>query len=297
MRVLIHTWYAPAVCLVLISLLLLAPFAGQAEGDLVGFSVAPVLSENQRPQTQAYFDLQMKPGATQTLHVFISNLSDEDLYVRIEAVTPTTGTNGVIEYKPQTAAPTADGPSFSTLAEVAEDQLMIPAQQSLQASIMVTLPKEAYDGVLFGAIRVTKLLPHEIDPTAAQQNKGLAIHNQYTYAIGVVIRTAADDPAPDFALTSVSAERFEYTEALIYTLRNLKPLLINPMSITLAVYHGAEVIAEATNLNVKMTPEGEMQYVLYWPGEKPAPGEYSTILHIEYLEESWTFEETFQIDA
>lgn len=281
--------------LLVASIMLCLPGTVGAE-DVVGYTVAPILPENQQDFTHAYFDLRMAPGQQQVLQVEIINTSSEEMHARIELVTPYTGENGVIEYAPDGQPQDHTLPLFTDIAETAESQVAVAAGESLLVDVTVTMPETAYAGELFGAIRVTKMLPHEIDPdAAAQSGEGVMLHNQFTYAIGVLLTTTDEVVKPAFSLESVTFERVHYRNAVALRIRNTQPLLINPMKVEVSIYHGDEVILETVHETAKITPESSMPYILYWPDDELEEGTYRSMVTLAYEGETWQFEQEFQV--
>ncbi|MFB5308698.1 DUF916 domain-containing protein [Enterococcus casseliflavus] len=63
-----------------------------------GFSVRPILSENQVNSEVGYFDLNLEPGESQTLSLELRNMSDEEINLSISVHTAFTNVSGVVEY-------------------------------------------------------------------------------------------------------------------------------------------------------------------------------------------------------
>ncbi|AYG00404.1 DUF916 domain-containing protein [Lactococcus allomyrinae] len=123
--------------------------SAQAE-ESVGFSVTPVLEENQIESGLGYFNLLLKPNQNQTLKFDISNSSDSEIKVSTSFGTAFTGNAGNVLYTP---TETEMDPSLKINikdyvhlpAEVA-----VPAHSKVTVSAEVTMPKTTFKGVIAG---------------------------------------------------------------------------------------------------------------------------------------------------
>ena len=80
--------------------LLVAAFvlALTASANSGGFSVSPVMPENQNPQSSGYFDLNVSPDQQQELVINVTNTSDVEITVLMNLFPATTNRNGIVDY-------------------------------------------------------------------------------------------------------------------------------------------------------------------------------------------------------
>ena len=89
------------ICISLTIVILLASaiaLAGTAGASAGGFSVSPVMPDNQNPESRGYFDLRVSPGQKQELTVTISNSGSEEIGVSLNLLTVSTNINGIVDY-------------------------------------------------------------------------------------------------------------------------------------------------------------------------------------------------------
>ena len=69
------------------------------ENEAIGYSVAPVIPDNQLGDTSSYFDIRVEPNQEQTIQVELRNDSTEDKTVQAQLANATTNINGLVVYE------------------------------------------------------------------------------------------------------------------------------------------------------------------------------------------------------
>ena len=272
-------------------------FAAESAGT--GFYVRAVLPENQVDTGVTYFDLKMLQGQTQMLEVQVVNETDKEIAIEVKTISASTNRGGVIDYQTPDIRDTTLAHPFSELAKPQTDLLSIPAYSTASAFVSVTMPEEEYDGVVLGGLVFTR------NPQTAEGNQeGVSLQNAFSYVIGVKLTETDVLVAPDFELDRVAAETVNYQPAMVHILRNKNAAIAKGISLTAVVRDSnGRTVAEVERQNVDMAPNSVMPWAVT-PGagveENPPsaelqPGEYSTLVTLEYEGEVWRFEQNFTI--
>lgn len=274
-----------------------AAFAAESAGT--GFYVRAVLPENQMDTGVTYFDLEMLQGQTQTLEIQVVNETNEEIAIEVKTISASTNRGGVIDYQtPDIRDKTLTYP-FSELAKPESDRLNIPAYGTISAFVSVTMPEEEYDGVVLGGLVFTRK-----PQTAEGDKEGVSLQNAFSYVIGVKLTETDVFVAPDFELDRVAGETVNYQPAMVHILRNKNAAIAKGINLTAVVRDSnGRTVAEAKQQNVDMAPNSVMPWAVTPgagvednpPSAELQPGEYSTLVTLEYEGEVWRFEQNFTI--
>ena len=140
------------------------------------FSVAPILPDNQVGDA-SYFDILVAPGKTYPLNLQVHNQSDQVKTLHIALNPARTNLYGQLDYQNKTANKLS-GPNLPELLTGKEEVRLEPNETKI-ITYQLTLPKEAFSGVLIGAFVIQ-------DTTKKTETDG--IKNQFVYQIGLKVR-------------------------------------------------------------------------------------------------------------
>lgn len=252
-----------------------------------GFYVQAVIPENQRDKSLTYFDLFMQPNARQTLTIQIINEGDETIHVSSSAISASTSSSGLIDYKtPDIWDETLRYP-FSELADIRQPDIAIPPGSSMPAEIDVTMPPEPFDGVILGGIVITRV--DEIDKNTDNVSRiGSTIYNDYSYIVGVKLSETETAVDPTFEILSVSPEAVDYRPAIVHYLRNREAAIVKNMDVRLAIHktgqseavlHDQWTIDMAPNSVIKLPSYNELSTGNYESTLTLSTGDNTTVLH------------------
>lgn len=290
------------VCVFMLTLPLGSGAKSDTVNNTVGFTVKAVIPQNQIDSSVTYFDLFMKPEKKQTLKVYVYNQADQDIYIQASAISASTSSNGIIDYKtPDILNETLLHP-FAQLAEIEHPRLLIKANQHAIVYVDVTMPEEPYDGVVLGSIVITKELEEPLNtsqptpdptPTPAAQN-GAAITNQYSYIIGVKL-TMTDTPvSPDFELLQVVPQLVYYRPAITHSILNNQPLIIKGMKMELAITNSdTNEIVLQTDKIIDMAPNSVIDFPARLERGSLPSGNYISHVTLTLDDKEWLFEKAF----
>ena len=260
-----------------------------------GFSVSLVLPENQRPTGSAFFDLLVSPGQEQDLVIRITNSSDIDADMRVDVITASTSIHGEINYSDR------GGLMDETLQFSLEDLMQwplepvrVPAGETVEVPIRLSVPMEPFDGILLGAINVVR------EVTQEERDAAGAIVNQFGFitAVRLVQSENADNIPADFVLGDVEAKLTNGRASVVAQIRNVQPRFIRGASASMEIFaQGSRtpvIIYEMQRL--EMAPNSIFQYSFVdHDGRGVQAGDYTAIITLTYEDRTWSWEQDFTI--
>ena len=266
-----------------------------AATSTVGFSITPVLPENQQQNGSTFFDLLVYPGQEQDLVVVVHNENPDDIIVLVEAVTASTNRNGDVDYtsKKATMDETLQIP-LEEMITIPQTHYTVPADSSLPISVTLNVPEQPFDGIVLGSIRVLKEITEE------ERAAGGMIVNQFAYVVAVRLAQSRDagNIQPDFALGEVTAELVNHRASIVAQIRNPTPRLSSGTNVTATIYpKGSDQSIFSYDMpDVSFAPNSifNLSFVDR-AGYGIEAGEYTAKVCVEYLGETWDFERDFTI--
>ena len=262
----------------------------------VGFSITPILPENQQNDS-SFFDLLVYPGQVQDLVVLVHNESSDDIVVLVEAVTASTNRNGDVDYTSKQA--TMDETlqiSLEDIITIPQTHYTIPANSDIPVSVRLNTPDQPFDGIILGSVRVLKEVTEEERAAAGM------IVNQFAYVTAVRLAQSSNASGiqPDFALGDVTAELVNHRASIVAQIRNPQPRLSSGASVTSTIYSkGSDnPIFEYNMQSVSFAPNSifNLSFVDR-EGYGIEAGEYTAKISVEFRGETWDFEKDFVITA
>lgn len=283
-----------ALITVLISLF---PVSGSAEEANLNFYVTPEFPNSQVEGSNSYFDLNLEPGATESLYLTLQNASDEPIQVQITPHTAYTNVHGVVEYGKDAEEP--DGTLTHSLDEVIESPEVIDLAGNETKTIDVALhmPADYFDGFLAGGLRISEV--KEETEEAPTDEEGVAIKNEFAYVIGVVVSNSRDAVKPDLELLDVFADQLNYRNVISATIQNFTPTFVNRMAVEATVQRVGEddILYEASEEMMQMAPNSHFDFPISLEGDRFVAGEYLLKLKATSGEEEWSWEREFTIET
>ena len=258
-----------------------------------GFSVSPILPENQVQGTRGFFDLLVSPDQRQELEITINNSNNEEIVVSVEAITATTNRNGIINYTTPALSDESLRYPFSELAVISEELVTIPANSSKIVPVFVTVPDEQFDGIILGSIRVLK------DLTEEEKATGGTIVNRYSYVVAVRLQQNYNEIAAEFLLGNVEATLVNHRASVEANIRNPQPKLVKGVEAAAQIYPKGsdETIFESFKEEVDFAPNSIFPFSLIdEAGYGLRPGEYLAKIQLAYEGRTWEFEQEFEIN-
>jgi len=246
-----------------------------AQASEFNFAVDPIIPENQLDKKLTYFDLKMDKGTQQTLNVQLRNDTDKDITVEASINSATTNLNGVVEYSANKIKP--DESLKYNLKDYAkiDGNITLAKHTEKEVPISVTMPKEAFDGVMAGGITF-KEKNDDSKADSADKDKGLSIKNEYSYVVALLLRQNTTDVQPDLKLKTVEPDQVNARNVINIGLQNPKSAYLNQLNIDAAIYEkgSTEVLYKSQKDGMQMAPNSHFSYPISLNGEKLKAGKY-----------------------
>ncbi|MCL2279419.1 MAG: DUF916 and DUF3324 domain-containing protein [Oscillospiraceae bacterium] len=262
-----------------------------------GFSVTPVLPENQVPDSLGFFDLMVKPGMEQTIQIIITNTTSEELSVSTVTFTPTTNINGIIDYgSPGTPDETLTT-DFADIAIPERDITVLSPGETRYLSIDISIPDEGFDGIILGAINTINNITDEQLAEAA--NTGTII-NRFTFAIAVRLQIGAEEAEPQLVFGGISTRLINHRAAIVAEIRNPLPRITRDVIASAAVYRQGENLPILTREDIEVEFAPHSVFPLAFVDEAGVglgEGLYTALIRLERDGKVWEFNEDFEILA
>lgn len=277
------------------------PVAGQstsqpvADSD-IGFYVKALLPANQTDRKLSYFDLKMEPHQSQTLEVEVVNRNAAPIEVSVAAVSASTTTGGVLDYRTLDVRDETLKISFEDIAVVREKVVKVPGGGSAKAKVDIQMPGQSYDGVILGGVLLEKIPPERTLPESGAQ--GPDIRNVYGYAVAAVLRETNAKVGPDFEVVAVTPATVDNQVAAVHCIRNRNAAVVKDMALNAVIYReGSEQpVAKLARDGIDMAPNSVMDLAVF-PGEGKLPaGLYTSVLELRHGGRKWEFTLTFELD-
>ena len=279
----------PTALILMVAVLCISVFAAS------GFSVSLVLPNNQRPTGSSFFDILVHPGQEQDLIIRIINSSETDADMRVDVITASTSLRGEINYSDR------GGLMDETLQFSLEDLMQwplepvnVPAGETVEVPIKLSVPMEPFDGILLGAINIVR------EVTQEERDAAGAIVNQFGFitAVRLVQSENAENIPADFALGDIEAKITHHRAAIVAQIRNVQPKFIRGASVSMEIFaQGSRVpifIDEIESL--EMAPNSIFSYSFVdREGRGIQAGDYTAIITLTYEDRTWSWEQDFTI--
>lgn len=291
-------WKRDTTCLWTLLILVLFPLSAQAQDSHLSFYVTPEFPESQVEGSESYFDLNLAPGAKDSVGLTLQNAGSEPIQVQITPHTAYTNVHGVVEYGKDAEAP--DTSLVHSLADLIEasETIDLAGNETKTIQIPLHMPADAFEGFLAGGLRITEVKKDE-DETPANQGEGVAIKNEFAYVVGVVVSNSRDSVQPDLDLLDVFADQLNYRNVISATIQNFTPTFVNRLAVEATVQRVGEeeVLYEASEEGMQMAPNSHFHFPISLEGGRFQSGDYLLKLTATSGEEEWTWEQEFTIDA
>lgn len=275
----------------------LFPMVGHAEEESLNFYVEPVFPESQLEGNGSYFDLRLDPGQKETLTLRLSNIDSEVRTIQITPHTAYTNVHGVVEYGKNAENP--DPTLHYSLDELIEapESIMLEANESRVIELPLTMPDEAFEGMLAGGLRISEV--QEDSNIDESTGEGVAVKNEFSYVVGVLVSNDRTSIEAELDLIDVFADQLNYRNVISATLQNSTSTFINRLEVEASVQKegDAEVLYEANKEQMQMAPNSHFDFPISLNGARFQSGDYILTMMARSGEEEWEWTYPFTIEA
>lgn len=240
------------------------------------FAVTPKASQNQIDKEKTYFDLLLAPGQKDTLVVDLRNDTDKEVTVKADINSATTNDNGVVEYSKNEVKhdPTL---KFNLKDYVeAPETITLKPQSAAEYKVNIHMPDETFDGVIAGGITFSEKNPDESTSSSEKNTKGLAIKNEYSYVIALLMRQTKENGDPDLVLNSVDPNQRNARNVIQGNLQNPKATFLNQLATktTITKVSDTKVLYADEQRGLQVAPNSNFNLSVPLKGDRLKAGKY-----------------------
>lgn len=282
------------------------------------FAVTPITPENQIDKSKTYFDLKMTPNQKETIYVQLQNDLAREVKVDVSVNSATTNTNVIVEYGKNKIKP--DKSLHYDLKELvkAPKQVTLKPHSALQVPFELTMPQEKFDGVMAGGITF-KEAKEEAKKEDSSEGKGLAIENEYSYVVALLMRQSENAVAPNLVLHKVGPDQINARNVILANVQNDQMTYINQVTIDAEITKKGDshVLYKENKESLQVAPNTNFDFPVSLKGEPLEPGTYHLKMTVNgnkdadgeftrgkdkegqpvHYANQWVFEKDFTIDG
>lgn len=268
-------------------LLVLVGFSGKVFADEMDYTVIPLFSENQVPETTSYFELILKPQTQETIHLEITNFLPEAKAFSLEVNEAITNSNGVLDYIRKIPQDTTLAYPMSELVSLPE-QVEVGSQESLIVPITIDMPAAEFAGILLGGIVVKPVEPAE---------EAGPVVNHYTHTIAIVLNGEPLNQELELRLQNIEISQRNFRNVIYLDIQNPLSLIINDLEVNVEVRRAGEerVIYEQSKADMRMAPNSTMAFPVEIRDHFTS-GDYEAQITLLAENQTWLFTENFTIE-
>lgn len=241
------------------------------------FAVTPKPSENQIDKQKTYFDLLLAPNQEETLTVDLRNDTAEEVVVEAQINRATTNDNGVVEYSKN------DIKADQTLKYDLKDYVEAPAeitlkpQSAAEYKVKIHMPNEEFAGVIAGGITFKEKNAEQANVSSDKNDKGLAIKNEYSYVVALLMRQTTENGNPDLKLQSVKPNQRNARNVIQGNLQNPNATYLNQLATktTITKKGSLEALYTDEQSKMQMAPNSNFNLSVPLKGDRLKAGTYT----------------------
>lgn len=258
------------------------------------FGVRPILPENQASDA-SYFDIELERSQEQILELELVNDLDEAIKAEVEVNPAVTNGNGVMTYDGSIEPISSTHKlNYSSVVEVIDSEVEIPANSTELIEIKVTAPEESFDGTIISGIQVS-LLPNE-----KTEDEEATFQNRYAYVIGLNISEKGNDTGvePEIVLHSAQVEEYLTRPALMMNFENLSASHASGTEFIATIYKASDLdnpVEEYSINHFSVSPFYQFNVPFVFYEEMLEAGDYVVKVTMENEDHSFEFEEAFTV--
>ncbi|MBO0477334.1 DUF916 and DUF3324 domain-containing protein [Vagococcus sp. DIV0080] len=272
----------------------------KADGNMA-VSVNAILPENQHNKEVTYYDLRMTPGQKQELEFELNNPSDKDETVKIEINNGTTNDSGSIDYSDRGKEYKRDNSLKLALSDVATapDKVVVKKNSKETIKIKLDMPKEEFDGMIIGGIRVSKA--DEEDSKDESSGGGMQIKNKVAYTVGLNLSENDKEVKAELDLIKVFPGQTGGRNVVKANVQNNQPQLLEEIEYKAHVTKKGqtEVLHKSSVENYRFAPNSNFNFDISWESQPFRSGDYTLFMTAESKAtgQKWEWKEDFKITA
>lgn len=264
-------------------------FAETSDNQQTSFAVEVIQPETQVDKSVSYFYFKAEPSQEQTLKTKLTNKTDHEVTVLVDVTDAGTNYHGNVDYFMVNPMLSLDKETkISTMVTSKEKEVVLKPNEEKIIELDVKTPKEEFEGIRLGGVSFKE-----------KQEEQNGVTNTYKYLMSLVM---TEDLQPhnrkgDLILNQVEAKLHNGQKAVVSTLKNPEPFLIEKLDIStnLTKKSSGEQIAANTYTDVTVAPNSTYELLTYLGLESLKPGVYVMEIHGKNEEREWAWTEEFEI--
>lgn len=271
--------------------------AGTEGVQAVRVSVVPVINKYQVNKNTGFYDLEMQPGQKTELAMRLINNDTKPVTLNVQTTAASTSMMGQIQYSDvkQTYDPTLAHP-LPNLVTIPKkyQKITIPAAKIATYHLPLTMPKQAFNGIILGAVRVQP---------DTKNTKKAGITNTYAYSVAVRLSNGKST-LPDLKMPSVTTSSESGETHVEPKFQNPKAAMLRNGTLDMRVTkQGQNRTLKSMQLNQSsVAPNSNFKARIPWNGAI-APGDYT--MHATYTstdpafaaKKVWHFTRNFHVST
>lgn len=269
------------VSMILLVILLAIGFSNKVfaeDENASGFSVTPILSENQTSDITSFFDINWVPDQSERIGLRVVNKSNTEKKVSISVNKARTNSNGIVDYSdPRSVEDDKEMYKIQNLVSF-EEELVIPANSSKEVFADIRIPMGDFNGILMGGIHVVEKI----------ETNGTGISNVVAYNIPIVIRGNIDQ-RPEPSILFSNPELIEKTKnkfVISITINNERENLLKDVQAEVNIKDKKNQILDTKKSSLDITPATQFQYHIDLT-HNYSPGEYTAVIKLSHKDNTW----------
>ncbi|EOL46406.1 DUF916 and DUF3324 domain-containing protein [Enterococcus caccae] len=279
-------------------LLLIFPnhsLAAGKEPDPLGFVVQAIRPDTQLEINKSYFFIETKPDESQVLKVKVKSTQNEPTKIKVFVSNGTTGSTGKIEYDEPTKELDASlKDPLTEIVQISEPEIELASFEEKIVELVVTPPKQSYEGVKLGAVVFETVEDQE-------KTKKQTISNKYQYKIGLVTTETGEEykNAKNLELASAKLGLHLGRKQVAAVIHNPEPKIAENLKIeaTVTKKGSKNILKKQTVENARMAPNSTYEFSVDWGVDAIESGDYTLKVHTQNDEEDWKWEKDFSVSG
>lgn len=257
------------------------------------YTVSPVIPDNQRTSVSSYFDLVVKPGATQPITVAVTNATAGVRHINVSLTHAYTQDNGEIGYKPNGRTDSSAQYRVDQLGQKSQ-VVTLAGHQTKRVTVNLKIPEQGFSGVLLGGLYLV-----DKEETAGSTGDGVQFKNRYATLVGIQLQTstgAINNVRPDLKLKAVGAGIQSNQPGVLATIQNPMPTYWGKMLFTAKVYkrNSNTVVMRRTASGYTTAPNSHFDFGITQK-DGLTPGDYTLDLLVTGPHGRWHWKRNFSI--
>lgn len=270
----------------LVATVMFFAFASPATAAGFGLGVEPELPSQQRDGTSAYFDVLAQPGGHVALKVHLANQTSKSMKVNAEVVPAQTGDSGNVTYQEGILKPSLLVNNIADYVTNAHETLTIPAKSTVTYSTTLTMPAQAFEGLMAGGITFEQVDEQSAEGSSSD-SVGMGITSKYRYVVAVLARNQAALPLPSLSVGGASVRQVNYKNQVAFLMKNTTPTYLNMLEVkAAATLKGSnDTQYTRTSSSMQMAPNSSFYYSVTLPDNVKA-GTYDVSMTAYYVNDA-----------